>query len=157
MIKGIDFTGIAVAATIYHPEKWILFGMRTEQCRDEPHVRDNRGGGLKFWEAIADGIKRELKEETWRDFQDNQIHFLWHREQLREHEGKKTHWIGFYHITILDGTETITNMEPHKHDELRFFPLDALPSPTESHSMLYPTITELKDKIEELIGKKIVL
>lgn len=157
MTKGIDFTGIAVAATIYHPDKGILFGMRTEQCRDEPNVRDNRGGGLKFGEKITDGMKRELKEETWRDFQDNQIHFLWHREQLREHEGKKTHWIGFYHLTILRGDEVITNMEPHKHDELRYFQIDTLPIQQESHSMLYPTLIEFKEKIEKLIDKTITI
>lgn len=70
MIKWIDYIGIAVAATIYHPQKWILFGMRTHQCRDEPDVRDNRWGWLKFNETIIDGIKRELKEETGRDFTD---------------------------------------------------------------------------------------
>lgn len=131
--------------------------MRTDQCRDEPHVRDNRGGGLKFWEAIADGMKRELQEETGRDFEDNQIHFLWHREQLREHEGKKTHWICFYHLVIMHGDETITNNEPEKRWDITYFALNNLPPQSEVHSMVYLALQQFKDKIEELIGGKIIL
>lgn len=157
MIKWIDFTGISVSTLVYHPEKWFLFWHRTDQCRDERRKRDNRGWGLKFWETISDGMKRELEEEFWRTFKDNQIHTLWYREQFREHEGKQSHRIAFYHLTILDGSEIITNMEPHKHDELKYFPIHDLPTKEESHSMLYPTLTEYKEKIEKLIGKKIVL
>ena len=157
MIKWTDFTGITVSSLIYHTEKGFLFWHRTDQCRDERRKRDNRGGGLKFWEKITDGMKRELEEEFGRTFRDDQIHRIWYREQFREHEGKQTHRIGFYHITILDGTETITNMEPHKHDELKYFPINYLPTKEESHSMLYPTLTEFKEKIEILIGKKIML
>ena len=157
MIKWIDFTGISVSTLVYHPEQWFLFWHRTDQCRDERRKRDNRGGGLKFWEEISDGMKRELEEEFWRTFKDNQIYTLWYREQFREHNGKQSHRIAFYHITILDGTETITNMEPHKHDELKYFPIDKLPTQAESHSMLYPKLIEFKGKIEELIWKKVVL
>ena len=93
MIKWTDFTGIAVSSLIYHEEKGFLFWHRTDQCRDERRKRDNRGGGLKFWETIANGMKRELEEEFGRTFRDEQIHILWYREQFREHNREKSQFI----------------------------------------------------------------
>lgn len=102
------------------------------------------------------GMQRKLKEEFGRDFRDEQIHRLGYREQFREHEGKMTHRIAFYHLTLLSGEEKIQNMEPDKHSELRYFLLDSLPVEDKCHSMLYPTLTEFKEKIEQLTGKKII-
>ena len=118
MIKWTDFIGISVSSLVYHPEKWILLGYRTDQCRDERWKWDNRGGWLKFSETIVQGMQRELTEEFGRDFHDEQIHRLGYREQFREHDGKMTHWIAFYHLTLLSGDEQLQNMEPHKHGEL---------------------------------------
>ncbi len=48
-------------------------------------------------------------------------------------------------------------MEPHKHDELRYFPIGQLPPKEESHSMLYPALYDFKDKIESITGEKVIL
>lgn len=155
MIKWIDYIGIAVVAIIYQLDKWILLWMRTENCRDEPHVRDNRGGGLRFGEMIIDGMKRELKEELWRDFQTEQLHSLGYREQFRDSFDAKSHWLAFYHLLILKGDEIWTNAEPDKRSEIQFFPLDSLPSREDAISMFYPTLIDFKEKIEYLIRKKV--
>lgn len=157
MTKWIDYTGISVSAIVYHPEKWVLYGLRTEQCRDEWNKRDNRWGGLEFGETIQQGIIRELEEEFGRTFDPQQIHKLWYREQLREHNGVATHRIAFYHCIILRGTEELKNMEPHKHSELRYFPLDQLPQVEECHSMIYPTLKEFQSQIEQLTGKSLAI
>lgn len=157
MIKWIDYTGISVSAVVYKPGQWILLGYRTDQCRDEHRRRDNRWWWLKFNETIKDGIKRELKEEFDSEFADDQLIYLGHREQFRTHEGQTTHWIGFYHLAIIQEDQQITNMEPHKHSELKYFPLSALPHPEESHSMLYGILSDFKEQIETITGEKIVL
>jgi len=157
MIKWIDFTGITVSALVYKVGEWLLLGYRTDQCRDERRKRDNRGGWLKFNESIHNGIKRELKEEFDVDFEDNQIIPLWYREQFRAHENKPTHWIWFYHFIIFKPDQHIKNMEPHKHNELKFFKLSDLPSPDETHSMFYGILHDFKDQIEQITGETIIL
>ncbi len=157
MLKWIDFTWIAVAAFLYHPEKWFLFGMRTENCRDEPHVWENRWGWLKFGETIQWAMMRELTEESGRTFDTTQIHSLGYREQVREHEGQKTHRIVFYHLIILTGDEDIRNMEVDKRAGMQFFPADALPPREQCLTILYPTLSDFRERIEELIETRLSL
>lgn len=157
MTKWIDFTGISVSAVVYHPWKWILLWYRTDKCRDERWKRDNWWWGLKFNETIKDGTKRELKEEFDSNFSDDQLIYLGHREQFRMHEGVSTHRVAFYHLAIIREDQELKNMEPHKHSELKYFPLNQLPSPQESHSMLYGILTDFKEKIEEITGEQISL
>ena len=157
MLKWIDFTWIAVAAFLYHPEKWFLFGMRTENCRDEPHVWENRWGGVDFGETIQEAMIRELEEESGRLFDPTQIHSLGYREQVREHGGQQTHRIVFYHLIILTGDEDIRNMEQDKRAGMEFFPADALPSREDCLTILYPTLSDFRESIEQLIGTKLSL
>lgn len=157
MTKGIDFTGISVSALVYHPGKWLLCNYRTDQCRDERWKWDNRWGGLKFHETIAHGIRRELQEEFDIDFSDDQITYLWHREQFRTHEDKPTHWIWFYHFVILNDNQKIKNMEPHKHSELKFFSLQNLPPIDDTHSMFYGVLYDFKEQIEHITQEEIIL
>ncbi len=156
MIKWIDYIAVAVVALVYHPDKWLLLGMRTKNCRDEPDVRDNRWGGLKFGEMIIDGMKRELKEELWRDFQTEQLHSLGYREQFRDSDDTKSHWLAFYHLLVLRGDEIWINAEPDKRSEIRFFPVDALPPRDEVISMFYSTLEDFSSQIETITKKKVI-
>ncbi len=157
MIKWVDFTGITINAVIYHPTRWLLLTHRNKECRDEPNTRGNMWWGLKFWETLADGIRRELQEEMWWEFEDRQIIPLWYREQFRKHDGQKTHRIAFTHLIILKWNEILQNMEPEKCDGIDYFALDDLPPKAQTHSMFYPTLKDFKREIERLIGKEIIL
>lgn len=48
-------------------------------------------------------------------------------------------------------------MEPHKHDEMKYFPLEQLPLREEAHSVFYPTLREFQEKIERLIQEKVII
>lgn len=57
--------------------------------------------------------------------------FLVYRDVHREHRGRKTHWIALDFNVRVD-RDKVSNGEPHKFDEVRWFPLDSLPSPLHS-------------------------
>jgi hypothetical protein len=57
--------------------------------------------------------------------------FLGYRDVHREHNGKKTHWIGLDFKVLID-REKVNNGEPHKFDAIEWFTLNALPDPVHS-------------------------
>ena len=157
MTKWIDYIGVAAAAIIYKPSAWILFVHRTQACRDERDKRDLIGGGVDFGDTLLTTIKKEIKEEVDLTITDDQINYLWHREQFRDHNNQMTHRIWFYYFVILEEDQEATVIETHKFDDIRYFPLDALPSETECHSMNYPTFREFKNQIESLTWKSLAI
>ena len=142
MIKGIDFTGIAVAFLCHDGQGNYVMHRRSQNCRDEHGCWDFGGGGVKFGELLEDCLKREVKEEYDADILDSK--FLGHRELLREHNGGKTHWLCFYY-QVLVSPEQVINNEPEKHDELCWFRFDDLPQPL--HSMIPGDIEMYKNKL----------
>ncbi len=142
MIKGIDFTGIAVAFLCHDGKGNYVMHRRNQNCRDEHGCWDFGGGGLKFGETLEDCLSREVKEEYDADIIDSK--FLGYRQLLREHEGNKTHWICFYYQALVDPNQVINN-EPDKHDVLDWFTFDNLPQPL--HSMILQDIEMYKAKL----------
>jgi 8-oxo-dGTP pyrophosphatase MutT (NUDIX family) len=157
MIKGVDYTGVSVVYILIDRERGLLSSLRSSNCRDEHGKRDLGGGGVKFNEKLADGMKRELKEELNINDDSYIMHELGFREIFRGHEGKKTHWISFEYLIILKSDVIIENMEPNKHEELKFFPFDNLPPKDKVHSHYYYILSEFKDKIFELSGVDLIL
>ena len=51
--------------------------------------------------------------------------FLGFREIHRNHNSKKTHWIGLDFKVLVDPSK-VKNGEPHKFDELKWFTLEEL-------------------------------
>ena len=150
MIKWIDYPGLTTWAIIYKPSKGILLIHRTDQCRDERWTRDLIGWGVDFWDTTLVTIKKEIKEEVDLNIRDDQVIFLGLREQFRKHNGKSTHWIGFYYFITLDENQEETIMELHKFDDSKYFPLHELPSREKTNRIVYPTLQEFKSQIEQL-------
>jgi hypothetical protein len=71
--------------------------------------------------------------------------FLGFRDVHRTHNGKKTYWIALDFKVLIDPRQA-KNGEPHKFDEVKWFPLDSLPSPLHSQ---FPTFLQ-KYKIQLL-------
>ena len=69
---------------------------------------------------------------------------LGYRDVHREHNGKKTHWIGIDFKVLVDRSK-VKNGEPHKLDEVGWFTLDNLPEPL--HSQFSTFLKLYKDKI----------
>jgi ADP-ribose pyrophosphatase YjhB (NUDIX family) len=126
MIKGIEYTGIAVSFSCHDGTGNYLFHKRGIGCRDERGVWDCGGGGLKFNERLIDGLYREVQEEY--GTAPLEAEFLGHDEVFREQEGVKTHWITFRYRVLIDREKAINN-EPDKLEGILWTTLDQMPSP----------------------------
>ena len=156
MTKWIDYPWLTTGAIIYKPSKGILLVHRTDKCRDERWTRDLIGRGIDFGDTALSTIQKEIKEEVNLKIDDSQMHFLWFREQFRIHEGKPTHRVWFYYFVMLDEDQEAEIMEKDKFDDIGYFPLDDLPAIEKTNTIVYPTLTEFKERIEQLTGKKII-
>ncbi len=136
MIKGIEYTGIAVSFSCHDGKGNYLFHKRGIGCRDEHGRWDCGGGGLKFNERLIDALTREVQEEY--GTKPIATEFLGHDEVFREYEGKPTHWITFRYKVLLD-RDAVINNEPDKLEEILWTTLDQMPHPL--HSQL-PVVLE---------------
>ena len=143
MIKGVDYTGIAVVPISHDGKGKYLLGKRTDKCRDE-HNRwePTGGGGVEVGEELESALVRELKEEIGAT--PFNIEYLGMRQVFREHDGKKTHWIAFDYRVQVDPNE-VKIMEPDMCSELSWFALGDFPEP--QHSQFPIFLEKYKDQL----------
>jgi len=142
MRKGVDYPGVSLCFVCHDGNGRFLLQKRTKQCRDEHNTWDTGAGGLRFGEAVLDGLKRELREEL--NVEPLAIEFLGFREAHREHNGEQTHWIALDHKVLIDPAHVKIG-EPHKISEVKWFTLDEFPSPL--HSMVPLFFSMHKNKL----------
>ncbi len=118
-------------------------GLRSKNCRDEHGNWDIGGGAVEFGDAIIDRLKQEIKEEYCTEVLKHE--FLGYGDVHREHEGKKTHWIALYFKCLVD-PKTVSNGEPHKFNEIKWFTLDNLPK--NIHSQFPKFFKQYGDKLK---------
>lgn len=120
-----------------------VFGLRTEQCRDEHHRWEPvGGGGVEPGETLEEAFVREVTEEVGAT--PFAIEFLGFREVFREHEGQQSHWIAFDFRAQVDPA-MVQIMEPLMCAELRWCTLDALPLPL--HSQFSAVLKKYKNRL----------
>ncbi len=129
MKKGTDHIGISVCYVCHDGEGNYLFQKRGENCRDERGNWDTGGGALEFGETVGGALHKELMEEF--GIAPLETEFLGFRDVFREQDGIKTHWLSLNFRVLVD-KEKAYNAEPHKFDEIGWFPLSDLPSPLHS-------------------------
>lgn len=142
MKKGEDHIGVTITFLCHDGNGNYLFNKRSTNCRDEHGRWDHGSGGLEFGDTIEDTLRKEIAEEYCTDVLEYQS--LGYRDVHREHEGKKTHWVAFDFLVLVDRNK-VKNGEPHKFDEIGWFTLDNLPSP--AHSQFLTFLKLYKDKI----------
>jgi ADP-ribose pyrophosphatase len=81
------------------------------------------GGGVEFGEKVEDALKREIKEELGVNIEI--IKFLGFTESSVTDYGKQ-HWISLNYLAKIINGE-VKNLEPEKHEEVKWFSLDDLP------------------------------
>lgn len=143
MQKGFDYIAVGVSYYCHDGKGKYLLNKRSINCRDEHGCWDFGGGGIDFDNTIEETLRKELKEEY--GVENISYEFMGHRDVFREFDGKKNHWIQFDFRVLVDPKE-VKNGEPHKFDELAWFSLDNLPTPT--HSQMIPQINLYKDKLK---------
>lgn len=129
MKKGEDFTGISVVFFCHDGKGNVLLQKRGANSRDEQGRWDCGGGALEFGDSVIHTLEKEIKEELMADVLNYE--FLGYRDVHREKDGKQTHWIALDFKVLIDPKQS-GNGEPHKFDEVSWFPLKALPSPMHS-------------------------
>ncbi len=126
MKAGVDYIGVNVVFFCHDGQGNWLLHKRSQNCRDEQGHWDCGGGQLEFGEDIEDGLLREVAEEYGCKgviSAELPIH-----NALRQHNGKKTHWVSIGFIVQVDPSEAKLN-EPHSMDEIGWFTFANLPEP----------------------------
>jgi 8-oxo-dGTP diphosphatase len=121
MQKGKDYIGVGTGAFILkEPGPQLLLVKRVKQ--PEAGTWSIPGGALEFGETFEAAIKREVKEETGLDVEI--VKLLRVTDHILPEEG--LHWVTpAFLCKITDGEAR--NLEPKKHSDIAWFPLDALP------------------------------
>ncbi len=122
---GIDYIGVGCGALIINDKNEVLLLKRGPKCRNGVGFWAKPGGKVELWEKIEDAVKREIKEEIGVDIEI--IRSLGFTEGISKNESN--HWIAFNYLAKIVGGE-IKNLEPEKHEEVKWFKLDNLPEKT---------------------------
>jgi len=122
MKAGKDYIGVGCGALIINDKNEILLLKRADNLDTDAGLWTRPGGKVEFHESVEAAVKREVYEET--GIKVEIVKFLQNTDDF--YENKTRHWVTFgYLVKYVSGE--VKNMEPHKHTELRWFPIDQLP------------------------------
>jgi 8-oxo-dGTP diphosphatase len=138
--RGVDYIGVNCVFFCHDGKGNVLLHKRSQKCRDERGTWDVGAGSMEFGETFEETVRREVKEEYGVD--PIKIEYIATKNILREHEGKKTHWIKNLHWVEVD-PDKVTNGDPEKIDEIGWFTLDNPPHPL--HSQYDDELATLKE------------
>lgn len=116
----------------------VLLARRSAGARDEPGTWDTGAGALEHGETFAAAVAREVREEYGVD--PLRTETIGVRNILRGEP--VSHWVAVVHGVEVDPAGVRIG-EPHKFDDLGWFPPDALPAPL--HSQLPQTLALFSD------------
>lgn len=141
MKPGYDSVGVGCGALIINDKREALLLKRTSKTRNQAGFWMQPGGGVEFGERVEDSVKREIKEELGIDIEI--LRFLSFTEGIMPEE--KQHWVALSFLGKIIGGE-VQNLEPEKHEEIKWFSLNNLPEPLAQNT---------KDSIKEYLkGEK---
>ena len=127
---GTDCIGIGCGALIVNENNETLLLKRTSKTRNEAGFWSKPGGGVEFGEEIEDAVKREIKEELGVDI--DLTKFLGFTNSVLKSDNQ--HWVSFNYLAKIIGGE-LKNLEPEKHEEIKWFKLDELPKKVNKYTV----------------------
>jgi len=142
MRKGVDHTGVTVVYFCRDSAGNVAMQKRNRYARDEHDRWDIGSGAIEFGQTAEEAVVREVKEEYGADVQD--MAFLGYRDVRRRDGNTRTHWIALDFTVHVDPAQ-VTNNEPDKFDEVRWFPVTAMPE--NIHSQLPRFLALYKEKL----------
>lgn len=113
---------VGCGALIINEKKEILLLKRGKKARNSAGFWSKPGGTVELGEKITEAIKREIKEEL--NIELELLDFLGYEEHFLNKENQ--HWISLSYSAKIIGGE-LKNLEPEKHDEIKWFRINALP------------------------------
>lgn len=125
MKKGKDFIGVSAGAMIFNDKGELFLSKRSKKTSNEWGCWETPGGSVDFGEKLEDAVKREIREEYGVDI--DIIEQFPAADHLIPEE--KQHWVATTFLCKVKDGQTPKILEPHKCDEIGWFPLDKLPSP----------------------------
>lgn len=129
MKAGKDFIGVGCGALIINDKNEILLVKRSWNSRVDRGLWSRPGGEVEFNESVETAVEREVKEEV--GIVVKAVRRLDYTETISD-DGT-THWIALgFLATYVSGEPT--NVEPDKHDEIKWFPLDQIPDNTAEYT-----------------------
>jgi len=129
MKTGVDCVGVGCGALIVNDNNETLLVKRTNKTRNGAGFWSKPGGGVEVDEMVEDAVKREIKEEL--DVDIEIIKFLGFTDDMMKDE--KQHWISLNYLAKIVGGE-VKNLEPEKHEEIKWFDLNDLPENTNQNT-----------------------
>ncbi len=84
---------------------------------------------MEFGESFEEAVRREVKEEYCAEIL--KLDFITVNNVVRNHKGKKTHWVAIVFAAKVDPKEAKIG-EPEKMDSIGWFAPDKLPTPLHS-------------------------
>ncbi|MFA5136176.1 MAG: NUDIX hydrolase [Patescibacteria group bacterium] len=123
---GIDFIGITTPFYCTDGKGKFLLHKRSSKCRDDVGVWDCGGGKLEFGQTLEENVLREVKEEYGCSavILKNLLSYT----LFRVYEGKKTHWIAFPFLILVNPMK-VKNNDPEKIDKIGWFTVSSFPQP----------------------------
>ena len=121
MIQGKDYIGVGCGAFIVNENNELLLQLRAKA--PEREYWSIPGGKVEMFEKMEDAIKREVLEETGVEVEI--IDLLGICNHIVESE--KTHWMSPSFLCKIKNGGVPKIMEPTKHLDMKWFPLDKLP------------------------------
>jgi len=142
---GKDYIGVGGGVLILNKKKEVLLLKRGKNSKNEAGWWCKPGGAVEYGEVAMEAMKREIKDEVGVDID------IWgilpNTDQILKKEGQ--HWLAVNYVAnIKRGNPKI--MEPHKHDEIKWFALNKLPKKT-TKTTRGPVIDFINKKYIKLI------
>ncbi len=146
MKKGEDYIGVTVSFLCHDGKGRVLLSKRGVNARDEHGRWDCGGGGVELDDTVEHTLRKEIQEEYLTAVLD--ATFLGFRDVFREQNGRKTHWLSLDYLALVDA-EKWGNGEPHKLDDVQWFPFSELPEPMHSQWPLF--LKQYRERLVQLM------
>jgi len=123
-VQQTEWPRVGSGMIVYNDQGQILMGKRLSKYGFG--TWNNAGGKVEFGEDPMTAAIREAKEETNADV--SRVEFLgYFNDQEVYEEGIVRHWVTLMFAGYCTNPEQVTNVEPHKHSDWKWFDLDKLP------------------------------
>ena len=122
MKPGKDYIGVGCGALIVNEQNQTLLIKRTGKTKSNAGQWSKPGGTVEFGETVEAAIVREIKEELGVQIKLGQ--FLGFTNHIIPEE--QQHWVALHYLAQITEGE-VQNLEPEKHEEVRWFSFDELP------------------------------
>lgn len=119
---GKDYIGVGGGVLIFNKKGEVLLKKRGKKSKNEAGFWQQPGGAFEYEERAMQAVKRETKEEI--NIEIKIWGLLPHTDQILKND--KQHWVAINYLANIKSGK-VTNMEPEKCNELKWFSLKKLP------------------------------